>query len=294
MQNQQEKKIPDDEIDVRSLGKKVYAILAYPFHLFFSNKIISLGFIVAAVVFAFGLKSLVPKTYKSSFIIRPLDRNERVHLKILRDIQVLLKYKDYAGISAELKLDSLTAKTLVELETANPSLKNPLDSTNCTEVSLSTTDYTTFAPLQKALLDYLENNPYFFKIKELQKKQVALELAQVEKDLASLDSLKALQLRNYGKSSVGGGNALVLDEVINPVAAYTFAVERIQKKSNLLARNVFVDNFQVVKSVVSVKHPVWPPRVLILCLYTIPAFLLICFFFLNANRKKSMNHSKNN
>lgn len=286
MNGENQNKIPEDEIDVRSLWKRISSFLSYPLRLFLSNKAVTLGFILAAFGVALGFKLLVPKTYSSSCVIRPLDGSERIHLRILKDVEVLLKYKDYRTLSTELKLDSLTAATLVKIESINPSLKNPVDSANITEIIITTSNPEMFKLLQNALLNYLENNPYFFKIKELQKKQIALELEQVEKDLVKLDSLKTLQLQNYKQSASSQPNTLVLNELINPVAAYKTANERMEKKSGLLARTVFTDNFQLVKSVVAIKRHTWPPRFLMLCLYILPLFLFICFLFLHGKRLK--------
>lgn len=286
MSSEPQNKIPEDEIDVRSLWKRTSSFLSYPLSLFLSNKAVTLGFIVAAFAVALGFKLLVPKTYSSSCVIRPLDGSERIHLRMLKDVEVLLKYKDYRTLSTELKLDSMTAATLVKIESINPSLKNPVDSANITEIIITTSHPEMFKLLQNALLNYLENNPYFFKIKDLQKKQIALELEQVEKDLVKLDSLKMLQLQNYKQAAFAQPNTLVLNELMNPVAAYKTANERMEKKSGLLARTVFTDNFQLVKSIVAIKQHTWPPRLLVLCLYTTPLFLFLCFLFLHSKKSK--------
>lgn len=286
MSSQPQNKIPDDEIDVKSLGKRVLSFLSYPLSLFISNKAVTLGFILAAFALALGCKFLVPKTYSSSFVIRPLDGNERIHLRMLKDVEILLKYKDYSTLSTELKLDSLTTATLVKIESINPSLKNPVDSANITEIIVTTSNPEMFKPLQNALLNYLESNPYFFKIKALQKKQIALELEQVEKDLVKLDSLKTIQLQNYKHTATAQPNTLVLNELMNPVAAYKTANERMEKKSGLLARTVFTDNFQLVKSIVAIKQHTWPPRFLLLCLYITPVFLFLCFLFLHGKKSR--------
>lgn len=286
MSSQPQHKIPDDEIDVTSLAKRISSFLFYPLGLFVSNKTVTLGFVVAAFAVALGFKFFVPKTYSSSCVIRPLDANERIHLRMLKDIEVLLKHKDYSTLSTELKLDSLTAATLIKIESINPSLKNPVDSANITEIIITTSNPEMFKLLQQALLNYLENNPYFYKIKDLQKKQIALELEQVEKDLLKLDSLKTLQLQNYKHTISAQPNTLVLNELMNPVAAYKTANERMEKKSGLLARTVFTDNFQLVKGIVAIKQHTWPPRFLLLCLYITPLFLFLCFLFLHGRRLK--------
>ena len=229
-----EKKIPDDEIDLQSIRKKLSALISYPFFLLFSNVFTSLVFIVLAVLVAVSLKYFIPKSYTTSFILRPLDKNERTHLKILRDIQTLVKYHDYAALASSLQLDSNQVKSLQALQTLNPSLKNPADSVNTTEVVITSSDYSLFIPFQNALLSYLETSPYFAKIKELQTKQIDLEMLQVEKDLKNLDTLKALQIASYHKQVTTAQSVIAINELINPTATYTLTMERVYKKSNLI------------------------------------------------------------
>jgi hypothetical protein len=280
MQEEHAGKIPDDEIDLTAIGKKIYALVTYPFVLLAANIKTTLVFLLAAVLLAFFLKYNIPKTYYSSFIIRPIDKYEKLHLKVLGDIQTLLKKRDYATIAGELNISPSVAAAIADLRTNNSTYKPSSDSINYTEVTIGTTDYNQFIPIQNSLVNYLERNPYFAKLKNLQIKQIAMSLEQVNKDLPQLDSLKKLQLTNYGRQQASTQNPILLNDLINPTAVYAMSIERQNKKSNLLAQEAFEDNFQVIKNCVVVKHHDWPPRVLVLCLYLVPLFLLLCLIFL--------------
>src|SRR5436309_710182 len=96
--------IPDDEIDIGVLGRKAFGILAYPFRLLSQNLLISLSFALCAVIAAVGLKYLSPRVYRSSFIIRPTDRTEKFHLRIIGDLESLRREKNYAELARQLKL----------------------------------------------------------------------------------------------------------------------------------------------------------------------------------------------
>jgi|GEM_PF-1570711 len=286
MNHDSSSRIADDEIDIRSIIRKIYSFLIYPFQLIFSNKIVILVFIVAAIFLAVVLKRSLPKTYSSSFIVKPLDAKEKVHFKMLYDIQTLLKYKDYSAITTELKIDTGVSQKIVALQTLHSSSKNPADSSNIAEIVITTTDYTQFIPIQNALLNYLENNPYFNKIKNLQESQIEVELEQVEKDLVQLDSLKAIQLRTFGKQTISGQNSVLFDEFIDPTTLYTAQTDRILKKSNLMARRKFLDNFQLIKPCITIRQATSPPRLLVFCFYLIPVFLVICIVFLHFKTQK--------
>lgn len=274
-------RIPEDEIDIRSAGRKLLSMLIYPFVLFGKHLLITLAFVLAGILSSVAVKYAYAKTYKSSFIIRPNDRNEKFHLKMIGDIQTLLKQKDYGGVGRELNIDSTVASQIAGLQASNPFVKNRSDSLNYTEVTIETTSPANFLPVQTGILNYLEQNPYFKKIRELQMKQVEITLEQVNKDLVQLDSLKELQLARYSNNiSLPEKGTFLLNELINPTATYTVSTERLNRRNALLAQKVFLDNFQLIKSCVLVKHHSWPPRILVTCLYLVPAALLLCFLFL--------------
>jgi hypothetical protein len=281
-----ESRIPDDEIDLRSLTARASRIIAYPFQLFKNNLLLTLVFVLLGVGLSVSLKYIIPKSYKSAFIFRPNDFKEKAHLRILGDIQVLLKHKDYQSLAKELGIDEKLATTFLSLEVYNPSIKNPVDSANITEVILTTTDYHSFLPIQESLLNYFENNPYFQKIKGLHIGQIAMNMALVEKDLVMLDSLKRIQLRNYERNQALNQNILSMNDLINPTATYSMAVERLNKKINLKAQEKFLNNFEVIKSCIANKNSDFPPRILVMCFYIVPFFLIMCFLYLHWKQKK--------
>jgi hypothetical protein len=280
-----ETSIPDDEIDFGLAGRKVKTFVNYPVRLLLTNIKITLAFIFAALLISIVIKYIVPRTYQSSFIIRPNDRTEKFHLKMIGDLQTMLKHKDYNTIAAELKISDDIARSLRKISAENPYVKNRTDSINNTEVTLETLDYNNLMPIQEGILSYLENNPYFHKITELQKKQVIQSLELVETDLERLDKLKLLQIETYHKIGTFGQNSLLLNDMVNPTSVYTMAAERMNKKSLLLGELAFLGNFQVVKNCVIVRHHHWPPRILVTCLWLVPFALLICFLFLHFRRR---------
>jgi hypothetical protein len=285
MSSTPENRIPDDEIDLGSLAAKTSRVIRYPFHLFRNNLLLTLIFIVVGVGLSVSLKYIIPKSYKSSFIFRPNDFKEKSYLRILSDIQVLLKHRDYQGLSKELNISEKLASTFLSLQIYNPSIKNPVDSANITEVVLVTTDYHSFLPLQQSLLNYFESNPYFQKIRGLHVSQIAMNMTMVDKDLAMLDSLKKLQLKNYEKNQSSGQSILPINDLINPTASYSMAIERLNKKINLEAQKKFLDNFEVIKSCFQNQNPDFPPRIMVMCFYIVPIFLVICFFYLHWKQK---------
>ena len=279
--------IPEDEIDFASLGSRLYNFLAYPSKLLLGNLLVSASFAFAAVLIAVSLKYIIPKRYESSFIISPNDRNEKLHVKLLKDIEVLQIRDDNEGLARELKLDISTVQSIKSFEVSSLlTLKSRLDSVNATEVKLGLSDYTQFAAVQNAVLNYLENNPYYAKITSVQKANLELKLKMVDRDLTLIDSLKRLQLSSYEKTKVNDPNSLYLKYLLNPTTTYTLGFERLSQKTALNWQRSFINNFEVVKSVVDVRKHVWPPRILIMCLVLVPLSLVFCLIYLNQRSRR--------
>jgi len=272
--------IPDDEIDLVRMGRRLQAILLYPFQQWYRYPRTTLLFILTGILVAVAIKYTLPKIYRSSFIIRPVDKTEKFHLKMIGDLQRLLKIRDYQSLSEELNIDDGSARSIAGIEVSNPYVKNRGDSINYTEVTIDAFDHNQLLHLQNGILNYLEGNPYFKKIKNLQKRQVTQSLELVEKDLERLDRLKQLQIETYAISGHGNKNLIPLNDLIHPTDVYSMAAERMNRKAALQAQLEFLDNFQLVKSCVVVKQHRWPPRILVTSLVTVPVFLLLCLLFL--------------
>lgn len=274
------KHIAEDEIDLVSLRNRLLLVVTYPFALLFRNKGTTVLFILFGLGVAAGIRFASPKTYRSSFIIRPNDRTERFHLKIFGDLAMLAKERNTTVLSKELGLDQNTVNSLLGIESIYPAIKFAKDTVHCTEVFIQTTDPSLFIPIQTALIAYLEHNPYYAQIHAIQKAQVEQETQQVEADLRNLDSLKQKQLRAHDHIKSGNESSWMLAEMLNPASTYTVANERFNKRMQLIARSYYLSNFQLVKSCLPFQKPYWPPRFLFLCLVLVPASLVLCMLFL--------------
>jgi LPS O-antigen subunit length determinant protein (WzzB/FepE family) len=281
MAPEQNNSIPDDEIDLRSIGNKIISVIWYPFGLLLENIKTTIAFLLLGLLLAIASKYLMPKTYQSYFIIRPLERNDQVHVKVLGDIQSLLKLGDRKALARELKIREDMASSILGIRVTNFAFaKNRADSSNTTHVDLMVTDYNNLLPLQTAILSYLEEQPYYTKLKNFQKQNIALKSELIEKDIVMLDSLKKLQLASYDKLKVTDQNSVFLKDLINPTTTYTLSLERVNQKAGLIGQTIFLDNFQLAKGVVVSSKHAWPPRILIMCLIFVPASLGVCFVFL--------------
>ena len=285
MEKSNASKISDDEIDFDSIARRIYSFFTYPFTLLLKNKSIAFGFVIFGIIVFVGIKYLVQREYSGSFVIRSVDPRDKIYLKILNDLPALLKNGDKKTLSRILELDSLVIANLIQIK-IEPSDISKGDSTNTIGIKLESLNNQMILPVQTSILQYLENNPYYTKIRNLQKKQIELKLLQIDKDLEQLDSLKKLQLSSYEKQRVNTQTQLPLSDLIHPTDVYKTGAELMNQKSLLIAQTAFIDRIQLIKGCVISNRHSWPPRILILCLFFIPISLFICVIFLHAKSSK--------
>ncbi len=284
MQNNQ---IPNDEIDFKKVANVFINLLVHPINSLLRYYKTTFVFILIAIIASIVVRFGFPQQYKSSFIIRPTIKNERLHIKMLEDLQLLWKLNDSQSLAKELKIDEKTVSCIDQILITNYAFsKNKADSSNMTGVELLANNNTQFYEIQNAILKYLEENPYIKKQKEIEKKVIELKSKLIEKDILLLDSLKELQLSNYGKLKMIEQNNFLVSEINNPVSTYSLSLERLNQKAGLIFQTEFINHFQLIKGVVPSQNHIWPPRLLILLCVSIPFFLLICLLYLYVKERK--------
>ncbi len=256
------KTLHNDPIDVGNFLSRLRAIVLAPVRLVIQYKGIVTTHILVCLLLAIVLRFAVPPVYRATFIIRPSDPKERFHLRIIGDLAKLAKEKNYLQLSETLKIDAAIASELQAIELYNPSFIQSPDSINFTEVGLIMATNSHFLVIQNALLDHLHSNPYFKKIKEVQMRQIELTENRIKEDLLELDTLKQLQ-QNAIRHSVTS-NQVAIAELLDPVAAYTLAIDRVYKQGSIEGQKAFLDNFQLIKSATAFDRPAFPPRLLLL------------------------------
>lgn len=280
MSTNENKTLPDDEIDFGRLGNKTGQIIAYPFRLLLKHPAALTVALLLGIATAFGLRHGLTEIYSASFMIRPSDMTDKMYMKVLGDLPALVKQKDYGTLSEVLNLDEDSLNQIEKLQLSHYSYRVGPDSSYYSEILIESQDPSQMIGIQNAILNWLENNPYYSRIRNLQKSQITMGMQQVDSDLPMLDSLKQLQLELYQKSNRSGGD-LATASMMNPAAVYTVSAERLEKKAKLMGQTEFLNRFNLLKRCVVPKYPGFPPRLLVLLLITIPAFLLLTAFFLH-------------
>lgn len=281
MEINKNKHIGDEEIDMSAIAGKLIGLFLYPFRLLAGHLRVTLAFVVLGLITAVCIRYGLTQRYESSFIIKPTDGYERFHVKILNEICQMQRLKDHKSLSRELKLEEADLEAINKLEVVNsPGGKIWRDSINCTEVRMSLYDNSKFLKIQTALINYLENNVYFAKVKKVNTDYNEKTLGAVNASLLRLDSLQRIQLDGYNNIKLSESGSVLLKDVLNPTSTYTLTRELFQQKMELIARTSFQNNFELVKSAVEVEKASWPPRLLLLLALCLPAALALAVIFL--------------
>jgi hypothetical protein len=267
----------NDPIDIGNFLSRLRSFVLTPIHLVIKYKTTVLMHVCVWLLLACLVRFALPPAYRATFIIRPSDPKERFHLRIIGDVATLAKQKNHAAIANLLQIDAVIASELEAIELYNPSFKQSPDSINFTEVGLVMKSNKNFEVIQNALLNYLHNNPYFKKIRDVQVRQIKLTENRIKVDLVELDSLKQLQQEALRHSAVS--SQVAVSDFLDPVAAYTLAIDRVYKQGSLEGQKAFIDNFQLIKATTAFDRPSFPPRLLVLVLLAFGAGILTAILY---------------
>jgi hypothetical protein len=98
--------------------------------------------------------------------------------------------------------------------------------------------------LQKGIVNYLENNEYASKLKEIDKTSLRQIEVKLDKDLNNLDSLKRILEKSIVPQNTGNG--IILGEPINPITVYDISLKLYEKKLQISNKQKMNNSFNVM------------------------------------------------
>lgn len=287
------KTIPEDEVDLGWVVTGLRKLVFQPLTRLIKNWKTSLLLCAVGIAAAAGLQRLLPQTYRATFVIRPTDPSDKIYTRLLSELPALFKQKEHEVLAGLFSVPRAAIDQISSLKIAHSSYRVGADSSYYTEITVEGRDPKQFITAQNGVLNYLESNAYYQLIKTLQKKQIELSMEEIDHDRPTLDSLKRLQLNVIAKSDASG-HSEIASALLNPAAVYTVSMDRIDRKSRLIAQSTFINRFQLVKPCITPLRPYFPPRILVLSLFTVPAlllvYLLVLFFLGVAHRQPGTTH----
>lgn len=146
-------------------------------------------------------------------------------------------------------------------------------------VTLKLTNPELIDSIQHGIIQFLENNEYSIKRKEIKRISLNELKLNLQKKVESLDSLKAVV--NSSLIPRGQGQGIILGEPVNPVSIYQAEIAYFKEQLKVNEELATLDNVEVIQPFIKIKKSNSPNFNLIL-LYSMAAGLLaglFCFSF---------------
>lgn len=233
----------DDYISLGSIKKIFLDAAGFTFRLFeffISSIQRNLLVFIACCLIGIGAGYIyywqTPRYFQSEMIVRHNDLNRKAYYEIIRNLNDLLASQSYSNFSTELKLEKNDANKITSLEAIgiNNDVLSADTSTKVGEpfkIIAKTSDNTSFYLLQKALLSYLNNNPYLKLTKEGQKRIYLEKLTFIERELQKLDSLK----ENYNVALASQRMPTTFyNNALNPAELYAHSFNLATERESIL------------------------------------------------------------
>jgi hypothetical protein len=281
-------------------------------------KIIFLFFVLGGLV-GIGLNFYLPEYYTSSMLLQSKHASGRLMENSVDKLDQLCEEKNYSQLANILKIDSSAAANLkgfsyepfvseeeiVELEVLKEQLKSEIDDElviNKFVERLKNENKATYrifvevynnkklTKLEEPLLSYFKGSDYVGKRIEIETQNLKLTEQNIEEEIAKLDSLKNLLLKNFNlyaeRTRTGSNNVIMNDDQLNdPMNVFEESRKlyaqllRVREQLYLTPSFELIDGFTVFSKPAS-------PGILKLgfysCLYgLLIAYIIILLIFFN-------------
>jgi len=225
--------------------------------LFFQNAkyLLLKNFILFAVLVALGTAagyafySFSTPYYTSTMVISTADLKPMIARTLLARLEADIDDNSYEALSQKLNVPVETAKTIRKLSVTGyideVKEETEQDST-LSQVSLELTQVSQFAPLQVALINFIENTEVFKLNQNLNRTQTLAFMERINKDIRKIDSLKTLN-----KDNSRAGAVVIYGE--NERSAELF-----KQGNDLYRQHLELENYLVLENRVRVIAPFTP------------------------------------
>ncbi|HEY0740039.1 MAG TPA: hypothetical protein VGD40_01205 [Chryseosolibacter sp.] len=272
------------------MGNGILYFLASMRNSFFSNRLFFAGVIITGLVLGVVYSELLKKKfYKSTMVLSCDYLNTQILGNTVEKLNLLCQEPGRDGLADLLRIDIATAKNIqrfefepfvseddvVEMEVLRTQLntvvaekkdivekvleKLSIDNKNAYAISVQVYDPEIVKPLEKALVNYFNSNPYISKRIQITRENLTSRRAKLVAESNKLDSLKKVMYENYqtiGKTSRGSNNVILSDEQLaNPLDVYQQDLE-LNKELLEVNEKLFIHpDFEVVDGFTSFREP---------------------------------------
>lgn len=236
-----------------------------------------------------------PPTYIASLTLASYVLKNDYCADIIHDLQLIVEDNTPKLLAERLNIDTNTAKTIKRIEYSNYKEKYANKDTVVLgqpfKIKLFVTTNTVFGTLQKAFVDYLENNDYAQKRKIVKQQNNIMMRQKLRGVMKELDSLKYIISTNLIPR--GNESGFVFGQPLDPINTYREGIAYFQRDLNLHEESILGDNIEIINAFTPRNKPdnpvLWKAitKGLILGL-----FLALLTIFILERRKKSKSASQ--
>ena len=250
---------PIDEIDFRMVYNGAKGIIAALWDsivavFLFAKKrwAFMLIFSVLGLGCGAGLFKITKPTYISTLTLSSNVLANDYCADIIQELELIVGDDTPKLLAQKLKIDTNSAKAIKRIEFFNydEKLKEKYKDKDTIvlgrpfKIKVSAFSNTVFDTLQVAIVNYLENNEYATKRKEIKKQENIMMRQKINEEIKQLDSLK--EIVSSSLAPRGNSSGFVFGQPIDPVNIYKEGIIFFQKELDLNKEMVLMDNIQVI------------------------------------------------
>jgi len=231
------------------LFKKAGAGLVYSVRKMFYNKFLFASVVIILTLAGFSLRYILPPGFETQGIFISNTLSGRYCSLLLKNLNKLKSDENRPILAQQLGLSLEAAKDIRSIRLSSMSDTFALQKKDTTlslfRITLILASMDHLPDIQKALVNYLENNEYAMKRKEARRKALESLKTTLDHKLESLDSLKNIVNSSIIPRSEGKG--IILGEPVNPVSVYQAEIAYYKEQLVIDEALATIDNIEIVQ-----------------------------------------------
>jgi hypothetical protein len=185
---------------------------------------------------------------------------------LVQDLQSIVRDNTPERLAEKLKINVSSARQIKKIEFSNydEKLQERFKDKDTVvlglpfKINVSAYSNTVFDTIQTAIVQYLENNEYALKRKEIRKIEIQLMRNKLSREIHDLDSIKNIVTNNMLPRGVNSG--FVFGQPIDPVNIYREGIKLFRDDLDLNKELILIDNIEVISGFSPRDKPDFPVR----------------------------------
>jgi uncharacterized protein involved in exopolysaccharide biosynthesis len=293
----------NDEIDLRVVFNSIQLFFSRVVNFFIHiigiiKKRIALvvALAVAGLAAGFVLFTTARPYYASTVVLSSSTLRNDFCADLVNDIQVIVKDESHELTAKKLGVSLKAAKQIKKISFSNYDEKlqeRYKDKDTIVlglpfKINVEAYSNTVFDTLQTALVDYLENNEYALKRKEIRKLEIELKRMKLNHEIHDLDSIKNIVAGNMiPRGAISG---FVFGQPIDPINIYKEGIKLFQDELDLRKELILINNIEIISPFSPREKPDFPKLNRMLFWGSLIGFILGLVAAIGLDtRKKSVN-----